>query len=89
MLKVDVTKVLISFNGNVRNFQLEKRTNNLSAHGGANQKWKLHKDGTIRLEGHDLCLDIQGGSKDKGAHLVAWPHHGGSNQKWRIVTKWH
>ena len=59
------------------------------AHGGANQKWKLHKDGTIRLEGHDLCLDIKGGSKDKGAQLCAWPHNGGSNQKWRVVTKWH
>jgi len=54
-------------------------------HGGANQRWKLFADGTIRLESGALVMDIQGGSTQQGAHVIAWSHHGKSNQKWRLV----
>ena len=57
-----------------------------SAHGGDNQKWKLHKDGTIKLNGHNLVLDIKEGKVEQGSYIIAWPHHGGPNQRWRIVN---
>ncbi len=53
-------------------------------HGGANQRWRFHPDGTIRLDGFDLCLDIEGCNSAPGAHIIAWPYNGGRNQKWRI-----
>jgi len=54
-------------------------------HGGPNQKWEIHKDGTIRVAGTDLCLDIQGEVPDKGQRIHIWGHHGRANQRWRLV----
>jgi len=53
------------------------------------QKWKLHHDGTIRLDTVDLCLHIEGSSKEPGSPVVAWPVNGGANQKWRVANIWH
>jgi hypothetical protein len=35
----------------------------------------------------NLCLDISGGSKDKGAKLITWDYHGGENQRFRFNDK--
>ena len=50
------------------------------AHGLENQRWEFHPDGTIRLEGSDLCMDVEGGNEEEGARVIAWPFHGGANQ---------
>ena len=56
------------------------------AHGLENQRWEFHPDGTIRLEGSDLCIDIQGGSLSEGAPVIAWPWHGGANQVFEVQS---
>jgi len=55
------------------------------AHGLENQRWEFHPDGTIRLEGSDLCIDVEGGSQDEGARVIAWPWHGGANQLFDLL----
>ena len=32
----------------------------------------------------NLCLDVNGGSKDNGAQIVQWACHNGPNQLWRL-----
>ena len=54
------------------------------AHGLENQRWEFHPDGTIRLEGSNLCMDIEGGSQEEGARVIAWPWHGGANQVFEL-----
>jgi hypothetical protein len=54
------------------------------AHGLGNQLWEFHPDGTIRLEGSDLCIDVEGGSQEEGARVIAWPWHGGANQVFEV-----
>jgi hypothetical protein len=53
-------------------------------HGGKNQRWVLHADGTIRSEDSDLCFDVEGGSVDDGARVIAFRFHGGANQTFRL-----
>ncbi len=56
-----------------------------AAHGGTNQSWVVHADGTIRsAEGSDLCFDVHRGSTDEGARVIAYPFHGGANQRFRL-----
>ena len=55
------------------------------AHGLQNQRWEFHPDGTIRLEGSDLCIDVEGGSQEEGARVIAWPWHGGGNQLFELL----
>lgn len=31
------------------------------------------------------CLDVEGGSKKRGARVIAWPCHKGTNQKFRVT----
>jgi len=57
-----------------------------TSHGGSNQRWAIHRDGTIRLDGQNLCIGIQGGSREKGANLIAWACNGQPDQKWRLAT---
>jgi hypothetical protein len=54
------------------------------AHGLENQRWEFHPDGTIRLEGSDLCIDVEGGSQEEGARVIAWPFHGQANQVFEV-----
>jgi len=55
-------------------------------HNGENQKWNIHPDHSIRLNGFsNLALDIQGANGNQGTKVIAWPHHGNSNQRWRLV----
>ena len=54
------------------------------AHGLENQRWEFHADGTIRLEGSDLCIDVEGGNLEEGARVIAWPWHGGANQVFEV-----
>jgi len=57
-------------------------------HGGSNQLWKLHSDGTIRLiADSNLCLDVDHAKKESGTRVIVYPYNGGSNQRWRLVTK--
>ncbi len=54
------------------------------AHGGTNQSWVFDADGTIRSQGSDLCFDVEGGSTDEGARVIAYRCHGGANQRFQI-----
>ena len=56
------------------------------AHGLENQRWEFHPDGTIRLEGSDLCIDVEGGQLEEGARVIAWPWHGGANQVFEVQS---
>ena len=51
-------------------------------HGGANQTFTFHQDGSIRVGG--LCLDVAGGRNEHLAPVVAYQCHGGTNQKWAV-----
>lgn len=32
-----------------------------------------------------MCLDVEGASKDGGAHVIQWPCHANGNQQWELV----
>ncbi len=49
-------------------------------HRGANQRWSLHDDGTIRT-GANRCLDF---SYYEDHRVHAWGCHGGPNQRWTL-----
>eukprot|EP01103_Thecamoeba_quadrilineata_P000749 TRINITY_DN10660_c0_g1_i1.p1 TRINITY_DN10660_c0_g1~~TRINITY_DN10660_c0_g1_i1.p1 ORF type:complete len:334 (-),score=16.10 TRINITY_DN10660_c0_g1_i1:44-1045(-) len=49
------------------------------------QKWRLEFGGIIRLEGHDLVLDIKGDDRGKGAGVIGWYFNGNSNQRWKVI----
>jgi hypothetical protein len=52
-------------------------------HGGANQRWSVAADGTIRgLAGK--CLDVSGGNPASGTGVILWDCHGGANQRWSV-----
>jgi hypothetical protein len=56
-----------------------------TCHGGSNQKWQFHRDGTIHsLADVGLCLDAaaQTGKVLDAAQVSAWSCHGGPNQEW-------
>jgi hypothetical protein len=52
--------------------------------GTAKQKWHFDDDFTVRNE-DGLVLDVQKGSKEAGAKVIAFKKHGGPNQKFRVV----
>jgi len=57
-----------------------------SDHNGANQKWNIYPDHTVRLQAvPNLVVDIQGGNANQGTKVIAWGHHGGPNQRWRLI----
>lgn len=39
----------------------------------------------LKLSGKELYLDIRGGSKAKGAHVIVWQKTSGENQLFRCV----
>ena len=53
-------------------------------HGGANQKWELAGDGSIRGLG-DKCLDLKGGSLQAGTPAVLSRCNGLVSQHWKVV----
>ena len=40
---------------------------------------------TLANASDGLCLDVERGSLNNGARLVAWPCHGGANETWRYA----
>ena len=53
-----------------------------TCNGGANQKWTIAPDGTIRVFGK--CLDVKGSGTANGTVVDLWTCNGGANQKWQI-----
>jgi hypothetical protein len=56
-----------------------------ACHGGANQRWRIGSDGTIRSAQSGRCLDVSGQRTQAGTRVQIWDCHGGSNQRWRLV----
>lgn len=52
--------------------------------GGANQKWYVEPDGTIRSQMNGMALDISGSSNAECAEIIVWPKHGNLNQQWDL-----
>ncbi|KLT45727.1 hypothetical protein CC85DRAFT_282355 [Cutaneotrichosporon oleaginosum] len=47
------------------------------------QQWRYHADGTIRLDGHNLCLDVTDGDPTKPVQMwECFP--GNTNQQWDL-----
>jgi hypothetical protein len=47
------------------------------------QQWRYHADGTIRLDGHNLCLDVTDGDPTKDVQMwECFP--GNTNQQWDL-----
>lgn len=59
--------------------------------GNANQRWKVvYKDGTwfnLVSQRTNMCLDVDGNSKNRGAKVHQWPCHKGANQQWRVEDR--
>jgi hypothetical protein len=54
-------------------------------HGGNNQKWLLHEDGTIRSAiDSSMCLDLANSNTNNGNGILIWECHGGANQRWIV-----
>jgi hypothetical protein len=52
-------------------------------HGGANQRWQLHADGTLVNPASRRCLDaVDGRIAENGTALQLWDCHGDPNQRW-------
>lgn len=47
---------------------------------------KTKNGGEIRVAATNMCLDVAGSSKKKGAKVHQWRCHGKANQKWRMVN---
>lgn len=45
---------------------------------------KMKKWNSINL-GNGLCLDVEGGSKQKGARFISYGCHNGTNQQFRVT----
>lgn len=52
-----------------------------ACNGGANQRWTIGADGTIRGAQSGLCLDVNTGT----LKVQLWTCWGGDNQKWQVV----
>lgn len=49
------------------------------------QRWDFNPStGEMKLDGTNLCLDLDNGKKSDGAKLLIWNCHGGDNQKWTL-----
>jgi hypothetical protein len=48
--------------------------------GGDNQRFSFTRNGEIRVG--NMCLDVDGGSQNDGARVLAWQCSGGPNQRW-------
>ncbi|GAB1332800.1 RICIN domain-containing protein [Streptomyces sennicomposti] len=62
-----------------------------TANGGANQTWRLTRqgDGSYELRNAEsgLCADVSGGSTTAGAEVVQWTCTGGSHQHWTFTRR--
>ena len=58
-------------------------------HGGPNQQFRLEGQHLVcNLDGMELVLDIQGGSKSPGTKVILWTNeHTQKNQMWRLDYK--
>ncbi|MFY7865730.1 lectin [Roseateles sp.] len=48
--------------------------------GGNNQRFSFTRNGEVRVG--NMCLDVDGGSQNDGARVLAWQCNGGQNQRW-------
>jgi len=58
--------------------------------GAKNQRWVIYRNGTIRSEMNNKCLDVAVRNvKDakNGSNVVVSSCHGGSNQRWRNLSR--
>jgi hypothetical protein len=54
-------------------------------HGGLNQAWNQHPDGTIRVANSGKCLDMLGGAgSGLGTSAVIFTCNGSASQRWRF-----
>jgi hypothetical protein len=51
-------------------------------HGGTNQQWNLHSNGTVTGVQSGLCLDASGAGTANGTKIILWSCHSGANQQW-------
>ena len=52
---------------------------------GANQRWTVGTDGTIRGVQSGRCLDVKGEATGAGTAVQLYDCHGRSNQRWELV----
>ena len=52
---------------------------------GANQRWTVGADGTIRGVQSGRCLDVKGEATGAGTAVQLYDCHGRSNQRWELV----
>lgn len=50
--------------------------------GSPQQSWRFRADGTIKLDGKDICIDVTGG--DSSQALQMWQCTSGPNQVWNL-----
>ena len=53
--------------------------------GNPHQLWSLSGNRIVNLENEDEVLDIEYGSEDNGAGVIAYSYAGSDNQHWRPV----
>jgi Ricin-type beta-trefoil lectin domain len=53
--------------------------------GAIHQKWRVINGAAQNGNVPPSCLDIEGGSRNSGARLLAWACHGGGNQQWSFA----
>lgn len=53
-----------------------------NCHGGANQRWTINSDGTVRNMQSSLCLDAVGAATGNGTLVDLWTCTGAANQRW-------
>jgi hypothetical protein len=54
--------------------------------GGANQRWTVNADGSIRSVPSGRCLDVRAHATAAGSPVQLWDCTGESHQKWQLVT---
>ncbi|MFF4243062.1 RICIN domain-containing protein [Streptomyces sp. NPDC001822] len=52
--------------------------------GGANQKWTMGGDGTLRNPNSGRCLEAAGQGTGNGTRIQIWDCWGGENMKWDV-----
>ncbi|GIF63498.1 hypothetical protein Ais01nite_15330 [Asanoa ishikariensis] len=56
-----------------------------ACHGGANQRWTVNSDGTIRGAASGRCLDVKGQATAAGTVVQLYDCSAGSHQRWELV----
>lgn len=51
-------------------------------HGGANQNWQLQADGSLKIPGTNVCLDVRSSGTANGTPIQVWDCNGTPAQLW-------